>query len=89
MKTDDDGRNGQRRSRKEEKRVRTDSMAPLSVALTVHEGAGPGRRQIRLEAELGFHDEGGGVEALIGRVPPNPANAASCPRLRMLFFAAV
>jgi hypothetical protein len=41
-------------------------MTPLSVALTVRLGATLESRQIRIEAELGFHEEGGGVAALIG-----------------------
>ena len=41
-------------------------MTPLSVALSVRLVAALEGRQIRPKAELGFHDEGGSVAALIG-----------------------
>ena len=44
-------------------------MTPLSGALTVRVVAALEPRQIRLAAELGFLDEGGSVEAVIGRLP--------------------
>jgi hypothetical protein len=41
-------------------------MTPLSEARTDRLEAPRAQRQIRLEAELGHYDEGGGVEAVIG-----------------------
>jgi hypothetical protein len=84
-----DGRNWQVRSSREQERGRTDQMTPLSVAQTVGLGAARELQQIRLATEPGLHDEGGSVEALIGRSSRTPAALASFLDRDGYFFTAV
>lgn len=87
--TGQDGRIWQVRSSREQERGSTDQMTPLSVAQTVGLGVARERQQIRLAREPGLDDEGGDVEALIGRTTRTPAALASLLDQDAFFVTAV